>query len=52
MDELVCSLVRTCTVRECAVLVRGLGMAVCLVSDAVRSCAVLSAAGCAVYVDI
>ena len=43
---------RTSTVRKYAVRARGLGMVACLVCGAVQSRAVLSAAGCAVYVDI
>ena len=52
MDELTCSLVRASGVRECAVRAHALGMAACLVCGAVRSRAVLSAAGYAIYVDI
>ena len=52
MEELACSSVRASAVRECALRARGLGMAACLVCGAVRSRAVLSATGCAVYVDI
>ena len=52
MNKLTYSLVRASTVRECAVHTRSLGMAACLVWGAVRSRDVLSAAGCAIYVDI
>ena len=52
MDELTYSLERASFIRECAVHAHGLGMAACLVCGAARSRAVLSAAGCAVYVDI
>ena len=52
MDDLAYSLVHASAVRKCVVRTRGLGMAACLVCGAVRSLAVLIAAGFAVYVDI
>ena len=52
MDDLAYSLVRASAVRKCVVRARGLGMAACLVCGAVWSRAVLSAAGCAIYVYI
>ena len=52
MDGLACSMVRANAVRECTVRTRGLGIAACLVCGAVRSRAVLNAAGYAVYIDI
>ena len=52
MDELAYSLLRASAIRECAVHARSLGTAACLVSGAVRSRDVLSAAGCVVHVDI
>ena len=52
MNELAYSLVRASFVRECAARARSLSMAACLVCSAVWSRDVLSAAGCAVYVDI
>ena len=52
MDELAYSLVPASAVRDCAVRARSLGMAAYLVCGAVRSRDMLSAAGCAVNVDI
>ena len=52
MNELGYSWVHASAVREWAVRARGLSMATCLVCDTVRSRAVLTAAGCAVYADI
>ena len=52
MDGLAYSLVRERAIRERAVRARGLGIATCLVCGAVRSRAVLSAVGCAVYANI
>ena len=52
MDELANLLVRASAVRECAVCAHGLGMTAYFVCGTVRSRAVLSAAECAVYVNI
>ena len=52
MDELAYSLVRASAVREFVVRARSVGIVAYLVCSAVRPRDVLSAAGCAVYVDI
>ena len=52
MDGLACSLVRASVLRACAVRIRGLGMAACLMCGAERPRAVFSAAGYAVFVNI